>query len=115
MAYISDNNPLKKSFKEALSQIEEVVVNGEKKLAAEAQRAQENPQAANGESEQTPLSVLRQSVDAGAKLDIMAKRQQLQFEGEKQGLEIAKKQQDLAYGDAKRAQELNQATTQKAA
>lgn len=115
MAYISDNNPLKKPFKEALSQIEEVVVNGEKKLAAEAQRAQENPQAANGESEQTPLSVLRQSVDAGAKLDIMAKRQQLQFEGEKQGLEIAKKQQDLAYGDAKRAQELNQATTQKAA
>ena len=115
MAYIDQKNPLYKPFKEALSQIEEVVVNGEKKLAAEAQRAQENPEAANGESESTPLSVLRQSVDAGAKLDIMAKRQQLGYEAQKNDLDLKKKQQDLAYGDAKRAQELSQATTQKAA
>lgn len=112
MAYISDKNPLYKSFKEALSQIEEVVVNGEKKLAAEARRAQENPEAATGDSEETPLSVLRQSVDAGARLDVMAKRQQLQFDSEKQSLELAKKQQDLAYGDAKKAQELNKAAQQ---
>jgi len=114
MAYISDKNPLYKSFKEALSQIEEVVVNGEKKLAAEARRAQENPEAATGDSEETPLSVLRQSVDAGARLDVMAKRQQLQFDSEKQSLELAKKQQDLAYGDAKKAQELNKAAQQAA-
>ena len=115
MEYISDNNPLFKPFKEALSQIEEVVVNGEKKLAAEAQRAQEHPELANGDSEQTPLNVLKQSVDANAKLDIMAKRQQLQFESQKQALELAKQQQDLSFGDAKRAQELNQATTQRSA
>ncbi len=114
MAYISDKNPLYKPFKEALSQIEEVVVNGEKKLAAEARRAQENPEAATGDSEETPLSVLRQSVDAGARLDVMAKRQQLQFDSEKQSLELAKKQQDLAYGDAKKAQELNKAAQQAA-
>lgn len=114
MAYISDKNPLYKSFKEALSQIEEVVVNGEKKLAAEARRAQENPEAATGDSEETPLSVLRQSVDAGARLDVMAKRQQLQFDSEKQSLELAKKQQELAYGDAKKAQELNKAAQQAA-
>lgn len=112
MAYISDKSPLYKPFKEALSQIEEVVVNGEKKLAAEARRAQENPEAATGDSEETPLSVLRQSVDAGARLDVMAKRQQLQFDSEKQSLELAKKQQDLAYGDAKKAQELNKAAQQ---
>jgi len=115
MAYIDQKNPLYKPFKEALSQIEEVVVNGEKKLAAEAQRAQENPETATGDSEQTPLAVLMQSVDAGAKLDIMAKRQQLGYEAQKNDLDLKKKQQDLAYGDAKRAQELSQATTQKAA
>lgn len=114
MAYISDKNPLYKPFKEALSQIEEVVVNGEKKLAAEARRAQENPEAATGDSEETPLSVLRQSVDAGARLDVMAKRQQLQFASEKHDLELANELQDLAYGDAKKAQELNRAAQQTA-
>jgi hypothetical protein len=115
MAYIDQKNPLYKTFKEALSQIEEVVVNGEKKLAAEAQREQENPELANGESLETPLSVLRNSADAGARLDVMAKRQELGYQSQKQQLEIAKKRQDLAYGDAKRAQELKQAATQKPA
>lgn len=115
MAYIDQKNPLYKPFKEALSQIEEVVVNGEKKLAAEARRAQENPEQATGDSGEAPLSVLRQSVDAGAKLDLMAKQQQLGFEARKQSLELEKLQQDKAFNDAKRAQQLNQAATQKAA
>lgn len=113
MAYISPKNPLYKNFKEALSEIEEVVVNGEKKLAAEARRAEEQAgqQAAPGSD--VPLGILRQSADAGARLemlDVQAKRQQLGFEAEKQRLELAKKQQDLAFNDAKMANEIRKQT-----
>lgn len=112
MAFISPKNPLYKTFKESLSEIEEVVANGEKKLAAEARRAEEQAGQQSPGSD-VPLGILRQSADAGARLemlDVQAKRQQLGFEAEKQRLELAKKKQDLAFSDAKMANDIRKQT-----
>ena len=89
MQFISPENPLYPEFKEALQQVGEVVINGQKHLDAEARKAQEaaGEQVDNGN---TP-GVERQAIEAQAAL---------------QQLEIQKKQQDLAYDQAERKQKL---------
>jgi hypothetical protein len=113
MAFISPKNAQFKAFKEALSEIEEVVVNGEKKLAAEARRAQEQGEQTgqpevNGDSAEAPLSVLRQSVEAGAGLDRLMKQNQLSYQTQKNEIELDNKKQEKAFKEAQYALKLRE-------
>jgi len=89
MQFISIENPLFPEFKEALQQVGEVVINGQKHLDAEQRKAE----AAAGQevdNGNTP-GVERQAIEAQALL---------------QQLEVQKKQQDLAFDQAERKQKL---------
>lgn len=104
MAYISPKDPQFKAFKEALAEIEEVVLNGEKKLAAEARRAQEQGEqtgqpAPDGTGE-APLSVLRQSAEAGARLEMMKQQNQLSYLTAKNQMDLDSKAQEKAFKEA---------------
>jgi len=90
MQFISPENPLFPEFKEALQQVGEVVINGQKHLDAEARKAQAATGEAGAEGE-TPPGVSRQAIQAQAMLD---------------QLEVQKKQQDLAFDQAERRQKL---------
>ena len=89
MEFISPENPLFPEFKEALQQVGEVVINGQKHLDAEQRKAEA---AAGQETDNgsTP-GVTRQAIEAQALLS---------------QLEVQKKQQDLAFDQAEHKQKL---------
>jgi len=103
MQFISPENPLFPEFKEALQQVGEVVINGQKHLDAEARKAQE----AAGETVEggdTPPGVSRQAIQAQAllaQLEVQGKQQDLAFNA-------AERRQKLAFNDVEFAQKIKQ-------
>lgn len=100
MQFISPQNPLYPEFKAALEQIGEVVINGQKHLDAEARKAQRAAGEQVDESGATP-GVSRQAVEAQTMLELQKKQQDLQFDAERH-------RQEMAFKDAKNAQDLRQ-------
>ena len=124
---LDPQNPMLKPWKQTLEVMGEVIVNGQKHLDAQAQKAQRQqaklqqqgggqPQQpgdqtqtlstqgaspGGGEFEQMPSSVYREAVKAQTMLSFLQQKQQMELQHNQD-----KHQQDMAFEDAKTAQTL---------
>ena len=96
MQFVPQNEPLRKTYKEELEQLGEVIINGSKHLDAQ-KRKQQGMQTQPGEA--SPESgTFRQAVDAQARLqelDAASKAQQLDFAQQRHNQEMAQKQAEF--------------------
>lgn len=99
---LPQNNPDYGPIKQALSQIKEVVVNEEKKLNADAQRAQAAGQEGGG-NDRTANDLI-QSVQASASIDKL--QREADFDAAKKQREIDHLDSKLAYKDREAAQKI---------